>query len=48
MGVAPESYYEFVVRYASWFYVVPPALAADVPSHSWSIQLAGESELYRL
>jgi hypothetical protein len=28
----PESYYEFVMHYAPWFYVIPTGMAADPPA----------------
>jgi hypothetical protein len=32
MGTVPDAYYEFVMHYAPWFYVVTTAMAADPPA----------------
>jgi hypothetical protein len=29
MATVPDAYYEFVLNYAPWYYVIPTALAAD-------------------
>jgi hypothetical protein len=32
MGTVPEAYYEYVMHYAPWFYVITTAMAADPPA----------------
>ncbi|MEM0111572.1 MAG: hypothetical protein QXK90_02270, partial [Candidatus Parvarchaeota archaeon] len=32
MGIVPKAYYEFVMHYAPFFYVVPTAMAMDPPA----------------
>jgi len=32
MGAVPDAYYEFVMHYAPWFYVITTAMAADPPA----------------
>jgi len=44
MGTVPNSYYEFVMNYAPWYYVVPTALAADAPSGQKDVTVADGSK----
>jgi hypothetical protein len=32
MGTVPSTYYDFVMHYAPWFYVITTAMASDPPS----------------
>jgi hypothetical protein len=40
MGAVPDAYYEFVMHYAPWFYVVTTAMAADPPAGQKNVTVA--------
>jgi len=37
MGAVPDAYYEFVMHYAPWFYVITTTMAADPPADQKNI-----------
>lgn len=44
MSVVPEAYYEFVIHYAPYFYVVPTALASDASAGQKNVSVADGSK----
>jgi len=40
MGAVPDAYYEFVMHYAPWFYVVTTAMTADPPAGQKNVTVA--------
>jgi len=40
MGTVPEAYYEFVMHYAPFFYVIPTNLASDAPADQKEVTVA--------
>ena len=40
MGVVPDAYYQFVMHYAPWYYVVTPAMIADPPGAQKNVAVA--------
>ncbi len=44
MGSVPDSYYEFVMHYAPYVYVVPTAMAADPPAGQKNVTVADGSK----
>lgn len=44
MGSVPDSYYEFVMRYAPFYYVVPTVLAADASAGQKDVTVADGSK----
>jgi hypothetical protein len=44
LGTVPESYHEFVMHYAPWFYVIPTAMAADPPAGQKDVAVADGSK----
>src|SRR4030042_187945 len=45
MAKVPESYYEFVMHYAPWFYVIPTAMSADPPAGQKDVTVKDGSKL---
>lgn len=44
MGTVPAAYYEFVMKYAPYFYVVPTAMTADPPAGQKNVTVADGSK----
>jgi hypothetical protein len=44
MGIVPEAYFEFVMHYAPFYYVVPTAMAADPPNGQKNVTVANGSK----
>jgi len=44
MGTVPDAYYEFVMHYAPYFYVVPTALASDAAAGQKNVTVADGSK----
>lgn len=44
MGTVPDSYFEFVMHYAPFYYVVPTVLAVDAPSGQKNVTVADGSK----
>lgn len=44
MGAVPQAYYEFVMHYAPYFYVIPTAMAADPPAGQKNVTVADGSK----
>ena len=44
MGTVPDAYYEFVMHYAPYFYVIPTVLAADPPAGQKNVTVADGSK----
>jgi hypothetical protein len=44
MGTVPQAYYDFVMHYAPYFYVIPTALAQDAPSGQKNVTVADGSK----
>lgn len=40
MGTVPDAYYDFVMHYAPWFYVITTAMAADPPAGQKNVTVA--------
>jgi len=40
MGTVPDSFYEFVMHYAPWYYVIPTAMTADPPQGQKNVTVA--------
>ena len=43
MGTVPEAYYQFVMHYAPYFYVIPTAMAADASAGQKNVTVADGS-----
>ena len=44
MGAVPDAYYQFVLHYAPWFYVVTTAMAADPPQGQKNVTVTDGSK----
>ena len=44
MGAVPEAYYEFVLHYAPWFYVITMAIASDPPEGQKNVAVTDGSK----
>jgi hypothetical protein len=44
VGAVPDAYYQFVMHYAPYFYVVPTVLAADPPAGQKNVTVADGSK----
>ena len=40
MATVPEAYYQFVMHYASYFYVIPTLLAADAEAGQRNVMVS--------
>ena len=40
MGTVPDSYFEFVMHYAPFYYVIPTAMALDPPAGQKNVTVA--------
>ena len=40
MGTVPQAYYDFIMHYAPYFYVIPTAITADAPSGQKNVTVA--------
>ena len=46
MGTVPQAYYDFVVRYAPYFYVIPTALAQDASSGQKNVTVSDGTKFH--
>jgi len=44
MGTVPDAYYQFVMHYAPWFYVITTAMAADPPAGQKNVTVTDGSK----